>query len=76
MGQQLNAPAVDITELPGNGQSQSAAGESGESGDSCDVSDGGGGCTLNRVTEQHDPLLPVLLLLAAAGLGCRHLLHG
>ncbi|MGB5716162.1 MAG: JDVT-CTERM domain-containing protein [Gammaproteobacteria bacterium] len=64
---------MGITELPGNGQSQSAAGES---GDSCDVSDGGGGCTLNRVTEQHDPLLPVLLLLAAAGLGCRRLLHG
>ena len=54
-----------------------AAGDPGDTGDPGDVSDGGGGgCTLNRVTEQHDPLLPVLLLLAAAGLGCRRLLHG
>jgi len=66
---------VGITELPGNGQSQSAAGDPIDPGDVSE-GDGGGGCTLNRVTEQHNPLLPVLLLLAAAGLGCRHLLHG
>jgi len=70
------APAVEMLAMAS--ATLSAAGDPGDPVDPGDVSegDGGGGCTLNRVAEQHDPLLPVLLLLAAAGLGCRRLLHG
>ena len=33
---------------------------------------GGGGCTISHETKNTDPLIPVLLLLTAAGLVCRH----